>query len=92
MPRPARTWPRPNAPLPSLTFHVPAGNQSESVARLKICDGRLQALRCFARRSLRTAADLEVTANLVEAGKVLGIDVLDHLIIAGNKFISVPLK
>lgn len=39
-----------------------------------------------------TAADLEVTANLVEAGKVLGIDVLDHLIIAGNKFISVPLK
>ena len=39
-----------------------------------------------------TAADLEVTANLIEAGKVLGIDVLDHLIIAGNKFISVPLK
>jgi len=39
-----------------------------------------------------TAADLEVTAKLVEAGKVLGIDVLDHLIIAGNKFISVPLK
>lgn len=39
-----------------------------------------------------TPADLEVTANLVEAGRVLGIDVLDHLIIAGNKFISVPLK
>ena len=39
-----------------------------------------------------TPADLEVTANLVEAGQVLGIDVLDHLIIAGSKFISVPLK
>jgi len=39
-----------------------------------------------------TPADAEVTANLVEAGRVLGIDVLDHLIIAGNKFISVPLK
>jgi DNA repair protein radc len=39
-----------------------------------------------------TPADLEVTANLVEAGRVLGIDVLDHLIIAGSKFISVPLK
>lgn len=39
-----------------------------------------------------TSADLEVTANLVEAGRVLGIDVLDHLIIAGNKFINVPLK
>lgn len=39
-----------------------------------------------------TPADLEVTANLAEAGRVLGIDVLDHLIIAGNKFISVPLK
>lgn len=37
-------------------------------------------------------ADLEVSANLAEAGRVLGIDVLDHLIIAGNKFISVPLK
>jgi DNA repair protein RadC len=39
-----------------------------------------------------TPADLEVTANLAEAGRVLGIDVLDHLIIAGNKFVSVPLK
>ncbi len=39
-----------------------------------------------------SAADLEVSANLAEAGRVLGIDVLDHLIIAGNKFISVPLK
>jgi DNA repair protein RadC len=39
-----------------------------------------------------TAADLEVTAKLVEAGKVLGIDILDHLLVAGNKFVSIPLE
>lgn len=36
-----------------------------------------------------TTADIDVTRQLVEAGKVLGIDVLDHLIIAENKFKSI---
>lgn len=36
-----------------------------------------------------TAADIEVTEQLLAAGKVLGIDLLDHLVIAGNKFVRV---
>jgi len=39
-----------------------------------------------------TEADLEVSLKLAEAGRILGIDVLDHLLIAKNKFISVPLE
>ncbi|HEX4662333.1 MAG TPA: DNA repair protein RadC [Candidatus Saccharimonadales bacterium] len=36
-----------------------------------------------------TDADLEATNQLIAAGKILGIDLLDHLIIARNKFISI---
>lgn len=36
--------------------------------------------------------DLEVTGRLVEAGKILGIEILDHLIIGDNKFISLKEK
>jgi len=32
--------------------------------------------------------DLNLTARLVEAGRLLGIDVLDHLIIAENRYLS----
>ena len=39
-----------------------------------------------------TEADLEVTQKLAEAGQILGIDLLDHLIIAKNKFVSIPFK
>lgn len=39
-----------------------------------------------------TEADLEVSLKLAEAGRILGIDILDHLIIAKNKFVSVPLE
>jgi DNA repair protein RadC len=39
-----------------------------------------------------TKADLEVSLKLAEAGRILGIDILDHLIIAKNKFVSVPLE
>jgi len=35
-----------------------------------------------------TIADEETTAQLKQAGEVLGIDFLDHLIIADDKFIS----
>lgn len=35
-----------------------------------------------------TKADLAVTAQLIEAGKIIGIDLLDHLIIGEDKFIS----
>lgn len=37
-------------------------------------------------------ADIEITIQLREAGKILGIDFLDHIIIAKNKFISIPFK
>lgn len=34
--------------------------------------------------------DIKVTEQLIEASKIIGIDLLDHLIIAKNKFQSVP--
>lgn len=36
--------------------------------------------------------DLEVTKRLIEAGKVVGIDVLDHLIVCEESFISLKDK
>ena len=38
-----------------------------------------------------TKEDITVTKQLVEAGKILGVDLLDHIIIAKNKFISIPV-
>lgn len=35
-------------------------------------------------------ADVAVTKQLIEAGKILGINVLDHIIIARNAFASIP--
>lgn len=35
-------------------------------------------------------ADLAITAQIIEAGRVLGISILDHVIIAKNKYESVP--
>lgn len=37
-----------------------------------------------------TKSDIEITKQLAEAGNILGIDLLDHIIIAGNRFASVP--
>jgi DNA repair protein RadC len=39
-----------------------------------------------------TAADIELTRQLGAAGKILGIDLLDHLIITKNKYVSIPFK
>ncbi|SEM32980.1 DNA repair protein RadC [Mesobacillus persicus] len=36
--------------------------------------------------------DIEVTKRLVECGKMLGIDLLDHLIIGDNKYVSLKEK
>jgi DNA repair protein RadC len=36
--------------------------------------------------------DIEVTKRLVECGKMIGIEVLDHLIIGENKFVSLKEK
>ena len=37
-------------------------------------------------------ADLEITKRIIEAGKIMGIDVLDHIIIAKNKVFSFKEK
>jgi len=37
-----------------------------------------------------TKDDIAVTEQLVKAGKILGVSLLDHIIIAKNKFASVP--
>lgn len=34
--------------------------------------------------------DIKITNQLIEAGKILGVDLLDHIIITKNKFMSVP--
>ncbi len=39
-----------------------------------------------------TATDIEVTKKLIEAGKILGVELLDHIVIAGNKFKSIPFN
>jgi len=36
-----------------------------------------------------TQADVEVTNKLIEAGNIFGIEILDHLIIGQNKFVSI---
>ncbi len=36
--------------------------------------------------------DIEVTSRLIEAGSIIGIQVLDHLVIGDNKFISFKAK
>ena len=36
--------------------------------------------------------DLEITKRLVESGKILGIEVLDHITIAGNDYLSFKEK
>ena len=36
--------------------------------------------------------DIEVTKRLVECGKMIGIDLLDHLIIGDNKYVSLKEK
>lgn len=36
--------------------------------------------------------DLEVTKRLVESGRILGIEMLDHIIIGENKFVSLKEK
>jgi DNA repair protein RadC len=33
-------------------------------------------------------ADVELTRRLVDAGRILGIDVLDHIIVAESDFVS----
>lgn len=35
-------------------------------------------------------SDIKITEQIIEAGKILGIDLLDHVIIAKNKFVSIP--
>jgi DNA repair protein RadC len=37
-------------------------------------------------------ADVIVTRQLVEAGKIMGVSVLDHVIIAKDKFESIPVN
>jgi DNA repair protein RadC len=36
--------------------------------------------------------DIEVTKRLVECGKIIGIEILDHLIIGDKKFVSLKEK
>ncbi|RDW21662.1 DNA repair protein RadC [Oceanobacillus chungangensis] len=36
--------------------------------------------------------DIHVTRRLVESGKIIGIDLLDHLIIGDQKFVSLKEK
>jgi DNA repair protein RadC len=37
-------------------------------------------------------ADLNITKQIIEAGRVLGVDLIDHIIVTKESFISVPVK
>lgn len=37
-----------------------------------------------------TKSDIEITGQLIESGKILGIELLDHIIIGKNKFSLIP--
>ena len=37
-------------------------------------------------------ADIEITKQIVKAGKILGVNLLDHIIITKNKFASIPVS
>jgi DNA repair protein RadC len=37
-------------------------------------------------------ADIAITEQLVKAGKVLGVDLIDHVIVTKNAFISIPAE
>jgi DNA repair protein RadC len=39
-----------------------------------------------------TQSDIEITKQLIESGRILGIELLDHLIIGKNKFSCVPIE
>ena len=40
--------------------------------------------------TLPSEADVSVTAQLIEAGKLIGVDLIDHVIVTKNSFVSVP--
>jgi DNA repair protein RadC len=37
-------------------------------------------------------ADIAITRQLVETGKILGVDLIDHVIVTKNNFLSIPVK
>ena len=37
-----------------------------------------------------TISDIEITDQLIKSGKILGIELLDHVIIGKNKYFSIP--
>ena len=39
-----------------------------------------------------SADDLSITKKLVQTGKIIGIEVMDHIIIAGDKYLSFKEK
>ncbi len=39
-----------------------------------------------------SAADIEITQNIIAAGKIIGIPLIDHIIIGGNKFSSIDVE
>jgi DNA repair protein RadC len=36
-----------------------------------------------------SAEDIDITKQLIEAGRMIGINVLDHVIITRNEFVSI---
>jgi len=39
-----------------------------------------------------SAQDLEITKTLIKSGEIIGIDIIDHIIIAGDKYLSMKEK
>jgi len=37
-------------------------------------------------------ADVAITKQLIQAGKLLGVDLIDHVIVTKDKFLSIPVE
>jgi DNA repair protein RadC len=46
----------------------------------------------FSGQAIPSREDVEVTKRLVEAGKIIGIDVLDHIVLGDGEYVSLKEK
>ena len=84
-----------NQPTNITTVHVGSLNASivhpREVLKTAILSNSASIICCHPHPSgdpTPSPEDIEVTKRLVEAGKIIGIELLDHIILGDDKFIS----
>jgi DNA repair protein RadC len=80
-----------------VELKISSGGLSGTVADPKIIFGKALALRASAMvlvhnhpsgNNTPSQSDINLTQNLKEAGKFLDLPILDHIIVAGNRYYS----